>query len=1153
MTFTTWNIDGIKGKQFDIDFIHYIKKHDVIGLIETWTTDNNDFKEVEEILDDYKLLVVKHGVKLSRHGRASGGILIFVKKCVFEFFNYVEDFDCGVIVNVENEIFNDPVLYVVCYLPPSGSSFYKQSHYDSISNGVAILEEKLSLLKIAYPHHNLIVTGDFNARTKDLQDYIQDDSPAYLPLPDFYPVDSFQIKRKTKDMHGELNEYGKLLIELCCTFGIHVLNGRTHGDINGELTCYTGNGTSLVDYTIISTSLHNRVIKFEISNQDQYTHLPQSFALKSGINVHKTKECPQHNSDKRDRPKYVWTEQSMDKLMDNNMIPAFYKYVNEGNTDEAVATLVSLLQDVSKEKHTNAQRSKPYIKKHPWWDDDLAAAKTIKHKCLRHMKHENTQIAKSKYRSARNRFKALVKFKKNRFKLNLRKRLELCTSSSEFWKFVKGCKVPHRNSKIITTEQWQLYFNELLNTRNEIEIRFKASVEDYLLQHDDNCRECNSELDIEESDVNKDVTLVEIENAIDDLKLSKAEGIDGIGNEILKNSKIVIVPMLCILFNHLLSSGIFPNEWGKAIIVPIYKNGTKEDPNNYRGISLLTCISKLFTKILNNRLVNWATENDKMHDIQAGFTKKKSTVDHIFVLQTLVTKYLAKEKGRFYSVYVDFSKAFDTVPHLHLFYSLLNGNLHGRVITVLRNMYTKLKSCVLNDGNLSEDFICTIGTRQGCMMSPFLFIFYLNELIQHVDDNNCHGIFLNEHNPNVNLLLYADDLVIVGDHIGRVQRILDALSGFCVKWGLKVNMSKTKSMVFRNGGVIKKNENLYYSGIKLENVSYYKYLGVTMSTRLSWSPAQTTLAAQARKALHVINQVNIQCEYSYTTASDIFDKCIVPILTYGSEIWGPYTHESIERVNNKFCKIQLGVGTNTPNPAVLGECGRDRLYINCIIKCVKYWMKLIALPMETLLGSCYSFLYNQCLLGKSNWVSKIRDILFRYGFGWVWEDHSFTNADTFLSMFTERLRDCEKQLWATDLQNLPKLRTYRLFKDIREEEFYLSLSIPRRLRVALARFRTGSHSLEIEAGRHKNINIEDRLCKYCGLNNNAIVIEDEYHVLFHCAAYNDVRDMYINRELTSLPNSHSFVSIMKSTNTQEIINLAHFVCSMFKIRKKNNL
>jgi hypothetical protein len=378
-----------------------------------------------------------------------------------------------------------------------------------------------------------------------------------------------------------------------------------------------------------------------------------------------------------------------------------------------------------------------------------------------------------------------------------------------------------------------------------------------------------------------------------------------------------------------------------------------------------------------------------------------------------------------------------------------------------------LKSCVVIDGKLSEDFICNIGTRQGCMMSPFLFIFYLNELIQHVDDNNCQGIYLNEHNPNVNLLLYADDLVIVGDHIGRVQRILDALSTFCIKWGLKVNMSKTKSMVFRNGGVIKKNENLYYSGTKLENVSYYKYLGVTMSTRLSWSPAQTTLAIQARKAQLALNQINYQCDYSYETASDIFDKCIVPILTYGSEVWGYKVHKSIENVHSKFCKVQLGVGNNTPTPAVLGECGRDRMYISCIVKCVKYWLKLISLPSETLLGSCYSFLYHQCLLGKTNWVSEIRDILYRYGFGWVFEDHNVTSGDLFMKVFTERLKDCELQLWATDVHNMPKLRTYSLSKESRERELYLTLSIHRRLRFAMARFQTSIHCLEIEVGRQK--------------------------------------------------------------------------------------
>ena len=105
---------------------------------------------------------------------------------------------------------------------------------------------------------------------------------------------------------------------------------------------------------------------------------------------------------------------------------------------------------------------------------------------------------------------------------------------------------------------------------------------------------------------------------------------------------------------------------------------------------------------------------------------------------------------------------------------------------------------------------------------------------------------------------------------------------------------------------------------------------LVLFTRLLWSLAQTTLAAQARKALHVMNQVNSQCEqaYSYSTAIDNVDHCIVPILIHGSEVWGPSVYEAIERLNSKFCKIQLGFGNNTPNPAVLGECGRDRMYIN---------------------------------------------------------------------------------------------------------------------------------------------------------------------------------------------------------------------------------
>ena len=94
-------------------------------------------------------------------------------------------------------------------------------------------------------------------------------------------------------------------------------------------------------------------------------------------------------------------------------------------------------------------------------------------------------------------------------------------------------------------------------------------------------------------------------------------------------------------------------------------------------------------------------------------------------------------------MFVDFSKTFDSIPHCHLCYSLLNREMHGRIVNVLRNMYGKLKACVkVNNGGFSEEFTYSIGTRQGCMISLFLFIFYLNELIHLIEDNDCQGVYM---------------------------------------------------------------------------------------------------------------------------------------------------------------------------------------------------------------------------------------------------------------------------------------------------------------------------------------------------------------------------------------------------------------------------
>ena len=110
-------------------------------------------------LCEFDTPIVHHGLKLSRHGRASGGLLIYVKKCISKFVKHVGNFDCGIVLEIMEELFGQPVIYIACYLPPDRSKFYNSLQTD----GVSILEQKLCEIKAMYPDHQFIVSGDFNA------------------------------------------------------------------------------------------------------------------------------------------------------------------------------------------------------------------------------------------------------------------------------------------------------------------------------------------------------------------------------------------------------------------------------------------------------------------------------------------------------------------------------------------------------------------------------------------------------------------------------------------------------------------------------------------------------------------------------------------------------------------------------------------------------------------------------------------------------------------------------------------------------------------------------------------------------------------------------------------------------------------------------
>ena len=188
---------------------------------------------------------------------------------------------------------------------------------------------------------------------------------------------------------------------------------------------------------------------------------------------------------------------------------------------------------------------------------------------------------------------------------------------------------------------------------------------------------------------------------------NKSCGIDNIINEFLKYSPESYIELLVKLFNIILKTGIIPTEWCISFISPIYKNkGEKSDPNNYRGISIISCLGKLFTALINERLTKFADLNEIIGEEQAGFRSGYSTQDHIFTLHAIIETYLnqinPKQSGgkQLYCAFIDYQKAFDLVDRSCLWQKLLAYDIKGKIMKLIFDTYQNTKACVKLNNNL---------------------------------------------------------------------------------------------------------------------------------------------------------------------------------------------------------------------------------------------------------------------------------------------------------------------------------------------------------------------------------------------------------------------------------------------------------------------
>lgn len=1161
-------------KTDDIEFCKILDKdYDFICLTETWTNDSN----VNLVnLNNYSMYFSHRKHSHQRSKRDSGGLIVYVKNSLKDGVSRVHSASDDLLwLKLNKNFFKTEKDIFLCttYIAPSNSTYFTWQNIDTLD----ILEREID--KYSSCGH-CILAGDTNCRTKCNNDFITNDSSNFIPLPQSYTTQTQTMSNipVRSNVDKTINDYGKWLLDLCVTKHLFIVNGRVTGNTIGNFTYYGPNGSSVVDYFITHQpifSLINYMKVHELSSISDHCAISLNIRI-PGITK---KNCNSEKAKQLNSPslRFCWSRDSSHKfqcalnvnqLKLNDICNNKYDKSPSG-IDLFTKNITEYLTEISKSSlkivHHKSKVKKSKQANKPFYDSDCVHLKkdlAVRLKLMTQYPHNRKY--REDYYKFRRFYRKSIKNKEMMYKDNLLKQLESLkeNDSKSYWSLLD--KLRNKNTKqsqtdSITADEWQHYFKKLSFENYDYSLNSKIS----LLEKEN---ENNIALDYKISEK-------ELHMCISKLKKGRTNGPDLILNEMLISGRYFLSSAILKLFNMCIENSYFPKLWNFGLISPIFKKGSLDDPGNFRGICITSNLGKLFTAILQQRLLCYLNEHKKLNENQAGFIPGHRTTDNIFILSQLI-EHAKLTKQPLYLGFIDFRKAFDTIWHEGLLFKLLEKGLGGKFYKVIKSIYRSEK-CEGNENTshfksninlavklpmgITDPFPSNIGVKQGDCMSPILFDCYIDQIVDSLASDIHHGFKINE-NTMINSLLYADDLVIFSHCHAEMQKNLDKLNDFCTKWKLTVNMKKSQIIVINS----KSNKSQFkINDEPLDFVDTYTYLGVDISSKgLKLSSHNLALKAQKawfslKQSFHSGNVKNVQLLLK------LFDICIKPILSYGSEIWCPYNYSmdylnlknKADHIQLQACKWILHVSRQCTNLGVLAETGRLPMLYSFQINLIKYWMHIVASPHDSLLYKVLLLAKNN----KTNWYIYLEKLLLKIGFNINTINIETPKAkNSFISQVKTKLQDLYNSLWQSKIakgvnpKNNSKMRTYTKFKKSINFEKYLCFKDVN-IRETFTKIRLSEHCLNIEVGRRKNLKPEERLCKFC--KNN--FVEDEFHFTILCTKYQKSRSSLYhkiskqNNNFQTLSPLDKFIYIMNyKSNMEDILKFIN-VCYLMRIEQKH--
>ncbi|MCG8046717.1 MAG: reverse transcriptase domain-containing protein [Candidatus Thiodiazotropha endolucinida] len=1128
------NVCGLKSKLNCPEFVTLLNDYDIIAVQESKLDD------VDRVnIDGYQVFSLNRKA-LARY--RSGGITLIYKNELMPHIKVLNS-DSKLILwfTISSQISKsgESILCGIVYIPPYGS---KYSHPDPY------LEMQNEYDKHRSPSRHILLFGDFNSRTSSACDYVKcdyficdlqgsqelyDENREILNLFDHYNI---PLERKNAD--SVTNVYGSQLVDFCKYNNIFILNGRYGQDrITPKLTC---KDRSTVDYILTSAENFGVISHFEILDYN-YLYSDAHCPISLSININATNTKTTHNVHvDKDRKAKLWDDVKKTDFVEK----INFEEINEINqaldalSIENIDTghINRITDRIGKLFYTNAKNTfgtKPPMrpKQHkPWFNQECKIARNVYHSVRKKYNRYKTvyykKMLKTVSKEYKNKIAKNVKHYKNE-RVNRLKYLQT-SNSKEFWKIINS--VDKKNDTLPPLEDLYTYF-QTINNNDEAQNKPNSDP----VYNVNNPNGDNEELNVP-------ITPAEILSAVKSLKNNKSPGNDDILNEHIKCTINVMLPVYTKLFNLIFNSGIIPESWVLGDILPIYKNkGSKTLPENYRPITLLSCLGKLFTSIINNRLTSYAEKYEVISHSQSGFRKGFSTVDNLYVIQSLI-EMMKTNKNKLYCAFIDFKQAFDNVWRNGLWIKLANSEINGKCLTLIQNMYSNIKSRVTTNEGSTAFFPCCKGVRQGENLSPFLFSIYLNDLEHFFMSHGANGVTCEVDEEylisfaKIFILLFADDTVLFSSSKEDLQYMLDVFENYCDLWKLTVNTTKTKVLIF-NTRRYPKDLHFYFKGEKIELVNEYKYLGIFLSKSGKYLNAKKHVAEQANNAMFSLLRKSRSLNLPLSMQIDLFNKMIKPILLYGCEIWAVGNLDIIERVQLKFLKLILNLKKSTPSYMIYGELGIYPLEVDIKTRIISFWTKLLDFNSAKLSTMVYEI--HRCLFDnkkcKSPWLENIKQLIEKSGFSNIWAAPYQLNSRWFCQSFKQKLQDMFLQKWDALCNVSSSGLNYRIFKTKFEMNNFISNLTNKECKSLIA-FRTRNHKMPVETGRWHSIPLNERLCTLCSSD-----VGDEYHYLLQCKFFENDRKKYISTYYTKRPNTHKLHELMNVTNVQAQKRLTRFV------------